>query len=325
MEVAGLVIGIAGLAAVFETGCEIWLTVAKASQYGENVANALSKSEMEFYKFQAWWVVLEQMAAEPRKQTPHSSRVGFSNLSHNQQLHENRGHPIFNAATAIQRLLEQLQVILEENGALAVSLPEDKSVTSELAEPDLRTRIIATKGGHKALVNRLQRSTPFRKRVLHGARPWAGADKEKIDEILNNITYWNRSLYEILPSNIRESVMVHGMVGYLLESTDDKIEDISITKEVNAQSRMAVECARLVELRKQLRMPGDQKISEHLQKNLDDIRKTRELSRELTHITTTENPFSMLQSSKADDCKLTLPFFIVSRELTAPTATVLVE
>lgn len=51
MEVAGLVVGIAGLAAVFETGCEIWLTVAKASQYGESVANALSKLEMEVFKF----------------------------------------------------------------------------------------------------------------------------------------------------------------------------------------------------------------------------------------------------------------------------------
>ena len=38
MEVAGLVIGIAGLAAVFETRCEIWLRVTKASQCGESVA-----------------------------------------------------------------------------------------------------------------------------------------------------------------------------------------------------------------------------------------------------------------------------------------------
>lgn len=49
--------------------------VIKAFQYGESVANALSKLEMEFFKFQAWWVVLERIAADPRKQTPRSGRV----------------------------------------------------------------------------------------------------------------------------------------------------------------------------------------------------------------------------------------------------------
>jgi hypothetical protein len=336
MEVAGLVVGIAGLAAVFETGCEIWLTVAKASQYGESVANALSKLEMEVFKFQAWWVVLERMAADPRKQAPHSGRVAkassmsSSNLNLTRQLRESCKHPILNAATAIQRLLEQLQDILEKNGALeardaAANLPKDKPAMSEPAKQGLASSFIAAESRHKALVNRLQGSTPFRKRVLHGARPWAGADKDKIDGILDSITYWNRSLYEILPSNIRESVMIHGMAGYLLESTDDKIEDISITKEVNAQNRVAVECARLVELRKQLRMSGDKTMSTHLRKNLDDMRKTRELSEQLTHITSAEEPFSILRSGEADDCKLTLPFDIVSCKLTPPTATVLVE
>ena len=77
MEVAGLVIGIAGLATVFETGCKIWLTVAKASQYGDNVANALSKLEMEFFKFQAWWVVLVQSRWQLSLGNKHRIQVGW--------------------------------------------------------------------------------------------------------------------------------------------------------------------------------------------------------------------------------------------------------
>lgn len=319
MEIAGLVVGIAGLAAVFETGCEIWLTVAKASQYGESVANALSKLKMEFFKFHAWFVVLERLSADPRARSSRleadSSSFTSSNLKIVRQLQEQCQSPIYNAASNITRLLQQLQAILEKNGALdaqkaATATPEGKPTTSDAPADDLQTIAASTTGRYKAVAARLQKSTPFRKRVMHAAKPWAGADRAKIAEILDEITYWNRSLYELLPSNIRESVMVHGTAGYLLESTDENLAHVSATQDADAQSRVAVECARLVELRKRLRKSGGSGMPTNLRKSLDEMDKTKELADHLLDIVATPEPFSILRSVDGDECRCSPPMTI---------------
>lgn len=344
MEIAGLVIGIAGLAAVFETGCDIWLTVTKADRYGESVANALSKLEMEFFKFQAWWVVLERLAADPRHRSAQSRRRIEESIMPSKkaqllrQLCEQRDNPIIIAARNIQRLLEKLQAILQRNGSLVLlegvnAGDEDKNSAKgpESQERGLSARAASSTKRHEALVARLQKSTPFRKRILHGAKPWAGADQIEISNILDEIIYWNRSLYEILPSNIRESVMAQGMAGYLLEPEDEdnNIRDLSAVQDVDAQSRVAVECAKLVDLRNRLRTSSRSPaaaMAHPLHNSLDEMQR-KGFADQLPDHVGGANTFSVVTDPASNACESDMGRLECNpyADDTRPSASVLVE
>lgn len=61
MDVAGLVVGLSGLVAVFETSCKVWRTIRAASGFGDDVADSIRKLEMEFFRFYTWWDVLRSL------------------------------------------------------------------------------------------------------------------------------------------------------------------------------------------------------------------------------------------------------------------------
>ena len=310
MEVAGLVVGIAGLAAVFETGCTIWLTISHASKYGRSVANALSKLEMEFFKFQAWWIVLDRLVADPRNRARRDGPAPMPSSKLLKELQRSAEHPVTNAAQNIVRLLGELQDILSNNGALDTAaqvrtghepLPasDDKPVSSLLARAE------GAKTRHAALAKKLRKSTPFFTRVIHGAKPWDGADEEKIEKILQDINYWNQSLYDILPFNIRESVLAHGMAGYLLDSEEDVL-NLSEVDKGKAQTAVAVECARLVELRKRVKLSPGQNGTQNLLSALDDMRKTKGFAGKLPREVDMQHPFSVLKYTTNGDGEITL-------------------
>lgn len=309
MEIAGLVVGFAGLASVFETSCSIWSTIAKAADYGQSVANALSKLEMEFFKFQAWWVVLDKLAADPRtKSRSAENALLLPSKDLIRKLQSDCGHPLTNAAKSILRILEQLQEILKKNGALELTArasheyQQEAALASQSSDHDLAMMSRKAASRDRILSTRLQKSTPFFRRVIHAARPWKEPDKARIAELLQDFGYWNRNLYETLPSNIRESVLVYGMAGYLLDSTDELPGLLSV-KDVDAQGRVVVECAKLVELRKRMRLSPGHAIGPGLQSSLEHMKKNEWFAGRLPEKLKADELFSQLTCRPSEDCK----------------------
>jgi hypothetical protein len=68
--------------------------------------------------------------------------------------------------------------------------------------------------GHLRTVRSLNRTTSWIKRIKYGSKPWSAPDKERMEEILRDIVFWNDGIHSMLPGSIRMSVADQGVNGF---------------------------------------------------------------------------------------------------------------
>jgi hypothetical protein len=222
LAIPGFIIGLNGLAAIFDKSCLVWKTIAQAQDFGEDVADWMRKLEMEFFRFQTWWTALEHLATNSMSNSESSNRRGETSLSSSEsplvvQLRDRDfEHPITRAAASVYKLLEEIEAILRENGVLAISQQQPSP-----AQPEAALSADFSKQRQIAFAKDLLQKTPWVKRYKHDARPWKASDKSALESKLTDIIYWNQSLHDILPQNIRDSVLHQGISGYILQDEDE--------------------------------------------------------------------------------------------------------
>lgn len=65
MDVVGFAVSLSGLIAVFATACDIWRTIATAKDFGDDVDGSIRKLEIEYFRFQSWWKVIQKLEILP--------------------------------------------------------------------------------------------------------------------------------------------------------------------------------------------------------------------------------------------------------------------
>jgi hypothetical protein len=187
---------------------------------------------MEFLRFQTWWTAFEKLAAqvfglplclhwrqkslmrilhaEARsgnlavQSSFAKSTLGLPLLT---ELRKTFEHPIVNAATSIEKLVGGVEEILRGEGVLTViqSLNAQKN-PCQTAPKLLRDHIDNSCSKQHRFASDLMSSISWWKKLKHNATPWQDSSKSMLERKLQEISYWNRSLYDILPHNVRDSV-----------------------------------------------------------------------------------------------------------------------
>ncbi len=264
LEIPGFVIGVGGLAAVFDKACLVWKTIAEAQDFGEDVASWLAQLEMEFYRFQLWWTYFEHLSARSTANpfiAPATGTDPESLLSH---IRDQNGRQIENAATSVLKVLEDIERILRSCGALralsavaAVPISNTPRATAASQNfgingtPNLNEEKERRRYREKVLLKRV----PWLKRVKYGASPWKESDRDALNEKLQLLTWWNRSLLELLPTSIRDSILFQGPLGYLLAEDEDAAGLSKLKISGSLSNREAGYSARLRETRKRFAGP----------------------------------------------------------------------
>lgn len=318
MEIPASILALSAVGDAYDRACLIWKTIASARDFGDSVANAMSKLEMEFFRFQAWWMALENLARSPGHGTSisHSpSTLPTSQLT--VHLQTNLGSPVILAASNIQRLLEESEEVLKKNGALSVAIASsttsNQSATSGRDPENLESKSAMRRQTQKQFVQDLQRKTPWFKRLKHDATPWRDSDKTKLDGILTDMEYWNDSLYCMFPTKIRDSVLEQGLAGYLLINPDNAK---AVSSNAAEKTPALSETARLLVLRQQT----SKATRSGENKSLEKVIPERECSEHfdiLPEVFNGQAPFNILDFR--DECEF-LPFtrhqWIAGRRLT---------
>lgn len=52
--------------------------------------------------------------------------------------------------------------------------------------------------------------------MKHDATPWKPSNKERLEKKLEEMVYWNNILYNILPLELKNSILRQGISGYML-------------------------------------------------------------------------------------------------------------
>ncbi|USP75915.1 hypothetical protein yc1106_03189 [Curvularia clavata] len=247
LEIPAFIVGLSGLAAVFDKSCAIWRTIREAENFGEDVADRLRILEMEIFRFQTWWEALEKLAVQnpPVKSKTIPSTLLGSILAN--QLRDNLEHPITNAASQISKLLNDVQTILIDQGVLRATVGSQLFNAQAAQNPKtLDEDLENSHSRRRKLAKDLMTSISWWKRVQYDAKPWDESVKSALASKLQDIAYWNRALYDILPSRTRDSILSQGISAYILS---DPQEASSVSK---LKQDVVSETAKLLVSRRQL-------------------------------------------------------------------------
>lgn len=243
LEVPAFLVGLSGLVTVFEKGFEAWRVIAKASDFGEDVAEFMSKLEMEFFRFQTWWTAWEQLSltqslSKPSLNMPQQGSALILTLD------ERSGKPVIDAASNVLNQLSKIEGVLLRNGILATMKIQPPDPALDLS---FENEIKRSRERLKRFAKDLMQHTPWTTRIKHGAKPWsASSDKATLDASLDSIIYWNNALYSLLPRDLGNSIREFGIAGYAL-STSENILDI--TRLSNDRNLVLSQSAKLLQLR----------------------------------------------------------------------------
>jgi hypothetical protein len=309
LEIAGFIVGLGGLGSIFDRACLIWKTISQASEYGEDVANSMTKIQMEYFRFQMWWTALQNLAADsPSKLVePDSAPTGLV-----ASLRARMENPLVSTTSAVLKLLEELEKVLTKNDVLQITTARAPVATaaSQNAEGagkatlELDTEVKRFRDRQQKLSKDLLQSISWWKRLKHDAAPWREADKQLMARIHADLSYWNNSLYGILPHNVRESVLQQGIAGYILD-TDDNAFALSQTSEDSAnQTASAIEYAQLIQLRQRTRIQAGEATTENIPSIVDNMRKKHQEIHDLPDYYDSTHPFSVLTAEEPAKCKL---------------------
>ena len=62
----------------------------------------------------------------------------------------------------------------------------------------------------------LMSTIPWRNRVKYDATPWRVSDKQRLEGKLQDMVYWNDKLYDMLPHELRDSILRQGLSSFML-------------------------------------------------------------------------------------------------------------
>lgn len=258
LELPAFVVGTSGLIVVFEKSFAVWRTVRAAHGFGEDVANILSMLEMEFFRFQTWWTALQHLALA-RKSPQHPATTAQSSVLQ-ASLQSNMCQPIIGAAERVLEILEDVEALLRDNGVLS-SLEQRPVPPTQTA-----VSVAYLRSRQEKFADELKKKTPWHKRLLHNMDLWKNeSDKALLKSKLDDIIYWNESLYSILPQNLRDSILEIGIAGYVLGIPGD-IRSSSGSKRPSRLQQSAI-------LRENRRLISGRQPDPDLQRNLDKTRK----------------------------------------------------
>ncbi|KAI3572891.1 hypothetical protein IWW34DRAFT_218017 [Fusarium oxysporum f. sp. albedinis] len=213
LELPAFIVGLSGLIAVFENSFAVWRTVRAAHGFGSDVADTLSMLEMEFFRFQTWWTALQHLATTRKAPQISVRHGGTLHVS----LQTNMCQPIVGAAEKVLRLLEDVEALLRENRVLAAMEERPTQVTQPAA-----VSITYLRSRQAEFAQELSKKTPWHRRLLHNIDLWKNeSDRTLLRSKLDDIIYWNDTLYSILPQNLRDSILETGIAGYVLEIPGD--------------------------------------------------------------------------------------------------------
>ena len=300
LELPSFIVGLTGLAAVFDKACAIWRTVAQAREYGEHIAKSMSKIEMEFFRFQAWWTVLETLAADPRNQHARSTLPRSSMIV---ELETHVKNPLTMAASNVVELLNELEQILVRNGVLKIAGQVMPAVVGAQTRTDLSTEVDQYRALQKRFAKDLLRSTSWFRRLKHDAAPWKSAtDRTRISDMHDDFRYWNDNLYGILPHNIRESVLQQGIAGFILDEEENALSLSSLTRRGAMQNLAILEYTQLLEIRRETRYAG-QTVPRVLQDVFVDMKRSSMKIQGMPTSYDIKRPFSTLAYKEHGSCK----------------------
>ncbi|KAM0259915.1 hypothetical protein ACHAPA_010522 [Fusarium lateritium] len=223
LEIPAFAVGLSGLIAVFEKGFEVWRVIAKASDFGDDVADWMCKLEMEFFRFQTWWTALEHLSI---KKNIFQSPLGVPQPTSTLQttLDQSFGTPVIHAANGVLKQLQKIEDVLQRNGVLAITRAQPPNPTENR---DFNDEMDKSRQRLKQFAKDLMKHTAWTTQVKHGTKPWSvDSDKTILDTSLQDIIYWNKTLYSILPQSLKDNILEFGIAGYALSSPEN-IQDIA--------------------------------------------------------------------------------------------------
>ncbi|RYP39206.1 hypothetical protein DL767_002314 [Monosporascus sp. MG133] len=80
----------------------------------------------------------------------------------------------------------------------------------------IRDHVTDASSARNRMAQQLMSAIPWRKRVKHDATPWKQSRKERLEKKLEEMVYWNEILYNILPFELKNSILRQGISGYML-------------------------------------------------------------------------------------------------------------
>ncbi|ORY06679.1 hypothetical protein BCR34DRAFT_590564 [Clohesyomyces aquaticus] len=196
---------------------------------------------MEFFRFQTWWEALEKLAIQNPPHKPKPTSATLMNSALTVYLQTNLEHPITNAVSHILKPLGDVQEILAKEGVLRVMGGSQPPNTQAPQRPNTLSE--STDESHsrrRQFAQDLMRSVSWWKRVKHDAQPWDESPKSALASKLQEITYWNRTLYEILPTSIRDSVLHQGISAYVLSDPQEAVSLSRLQQDVSETAKLMV-------------------------------------------------------------------------------------
>ena len=214
-----------GLLGIIDKVFITWRAVSRAKNFGKDVAEHLVTIEMEYFRFQAWWTVLEsiredllpQRRAGSTRIVPTLQRHATSDLQ--RKLEEGMTSPILSAASVFLAGLQEIEETLQKLGCL-------DSIGASSSDPDIQNSAPRVGTGFDAVerissrrkrrARDLVRGTSFYQRLTHQTKPWGVADNDHIKDVIDRLIYSNNFLYGILPQRVRDSLLEQSLIGYIL-------------------------------------------------------------------------------------------------------------
>ncbi|KAH8586369.1 hypothetical protein B0O99DRAFT_678815 [Bisporella sp. PMI_857] len=222
MEVAGFAVGLSGLISVFDKACEVWCAIAAAKDFGDDVDGSIRKLEIEFFRFQSWWKVIQKLEILPARPVGQLSNQEIPFLA--AHLSNTAQNPIVSIAQSILGILQEIESLFRESGVLQVMESQNsQSLRNGMpAQPKpIRDQIADMASARNRMSHQLMSAIPWRKRVKHDATPWRSSNKERLETKLGEMVYWNGILYSILPLELKNSILRQGISGYMLADTGE--------------------------------------------------------------------------------------------------------
>ncbi|KAK5635652.1 hypothetical protein RRF57_011364 [Xylaria bambusicola] len=250
METAGLIIGLSGVIAVVEKSLETWQSLAATREFGSDLAAIAAKLSMEYYRFSSWARASGALSIPASlRQVPKVSHQSVGNLTR---------APVEDAVAQIASTLEDISKLTAKytlvntiginsgdrsNTDVHISTPSlalGLSTTLPLSGVQHNPGVISKIIQQKDAADNWNRETSFRLRFTFGSKPWGSANKHALDEKINNLSYWNDRLENLLPRAVKESLINQGLPAHVLADEDKNILGtlIEASKSDNASVRV---------------------------------------------------------------------------------------
>ncbi|KAI0439046.1 prion-inhibition and propagation-domain-containing protein [Xylaria telfairii] len=232
METAGFIVGLSGVITVVEKSLERWQSLAATREFGSDLTAIVAKLSMEYYRFSSWARISGalQMPASS-KQKPGANHQSVGNPI---------GAPIEDVVAQVALILEDIRALTAKytsSEAFGINSGSGSKTSSRISTPSLalglNTTLPLSGVQHNPGVDTFNRETSFRLRFTFSSKPWGSAKKHTLEEKVNQLSYWNDRLENLLPHAVRDSLTNQGLCAHVLIDEDKNILDTLIEASKN--------------------------------------------------------------------------------------------